>query len=604
MTTKHRHLLVNIATFGFPLVSSALAVGWLLLRVAEGAPPRFAAVQLAQKAVASETPVANPKPEIAANFVGAGSCASNACHGGPPPQRADIAPTWRNAYTLWFAQKDPHRQAYAVLQTERSRQMLWLLDAALPANAAKLAEYQKLPADPERKRFLQQFEPQKDARCLVCHSSLPSVSAKLPQEILADGVSCEACHGPARGWLEQHTLESWANKKAARLQSFELECAAHPAGTTSGIGNELPAPQVEKTTNAAGAEQMGNTKDLVSRANLCVRCHVGGGDREVNHDLIAAGHPRLFFEYNAFMANLPRHWNDSLDRAALAADPRSMAPRPTDEGARLWVIGQAAAGQAAAAQLAQRVNRAAKPSAVSPGRLRPAWPEFSEYDCYACHHDLKSDSWRRAELYPDPHALAGGRKPGELPWGSWYFSAVQELPIVTGNKTQLTDARKTLAELLGNPWLPSDPVKVQQPAERLCAELAAIAAPANLSQPWSGKRIETLLAELSKLHAARPITGWDDAAQYYLAVLALTDARNACAARGESGLVKLDEAAFRAQLIAVRELLRFDDPAAPPDQRRLAQSPRHFQLGPTRTAFAKLVELLQPLTAAGSGAAP
>jgi hypothetical protein len=30
--------------------------------------------------------------------------------------------------------------------------------------------------------------------------------------------------------------------------------------------------------------------------------------RDVNHDLIAAGHPRLSFELSAFMATMPPHW--------------------------------------------------------------------------------------------------------------------------------------------------------------------------------------------------------------------------------------------------------------------------------------------------------
>src|SRR3954467_12930736 len=40
---------------------------------------------------------------------------------------------------------------------------------------------------------------------------------------------------------------------------------------------------------------------------------------------------------------------------------------------------------------------------------RRAWPELTVFDCYACHHDLKSQSWRQKRGYkgapgrPQPH---------------------------------------------------------------------------------------------------------------------------------------------------------------------------------------------------------
>ena len=42
------------------------------------------------------------------------------------------------------------------------------------------------------------------------------------------------------------------------------------------------------------------------------------------------------------------------------------------------------------------------------------WPEFAEYDCTGCHHDLTEPSWRQRQ-----HGV--GRH-GALTWGSWYFS--------------------------------------------------------------------------------------------------------------------------------------------------------------------------------------
>ena len=36
-----------------------------------------------------------------------------------------------------------------------------------------------------------------------------------------------------------------------------------------------------------------------------------------------------------------------------------------------------------------------------------SWPEFSDLECYQCHHDLRADSWRIQRGY-------GNRKPGSL----------------------------------------------------------------------------------------------------------------------------------------------------------------------------------------------
>jgi hypothetical protein len=88
----------------------------------------------------------------------------------------------------------------------------------------------------------------------------------------ADGVGCESCHGASGRWLGPHTTLGWRDR-----------------------------PWPEKA-----ALGMRNTKDLASRARLCAGCHVGDGGsddlpaRDVNHDLIAAGHPRLNFELSAY----------------------------------------------------------------------------------------------------------------------------------------------------------------------------------------------------------------------------------------------------------------------------------------------------------------
>jgi hypothetical protein len=88
---------------------------------------------------------------------------------------------------------------------------------------------------------------------------------------------------------------------------------------------------------------------------------------DVDHDLIAAGHPRLRFEFASFQLLLHKHWDATPDGPEFEA------------GA--WPLGQLTAARAALILLADR--------AATQDRQRP-WPEFAEYDCAACHHDLRA----------------------------------------------------------------------------------------------------------------------------------------------------------------------------------------------------------------------
>src|SRR5262249_12680736 len=113
--------------------------------------------------------------------------------------------------------------------------------------------------------------------------------------------------------------------------------------------------------------------DLGSRAKTCAGCHVGGtGD--MNHDMIAAGHPRLNFEFASHLARMPKHWFER-DRATGEV-------RGPEDLLQAWVGGAFGAGEARCSL-----------SQVRQGRKHP-WPELAEWNCYACHHDLLGQGWR------------------------------------------------------------------------------------------------------------------------------------------------------------------------------------------------------------------
>jgi hypothetical protein len=190
-------------------------------------------------------------------------------------------------------------------------------------------------------------KPDTAARCLACHALDVPVEQRARTFDLTDGVGCENCHGPASAWLGPHTTRNWTYEKSLELGMY-------------------------------------NTRDLIQRSERCLSCHLGTAEKTVDHELIAAGHPDLYFELDSFLSVMPPHWKD-VDQ-----DPWL--------GVRSLSVGQAV-------QLREQLRRVARESSSG------IWPEYAELDCFACHHSLTAtkDSWRQERGY-------AGRRPGNTPW--------------------------------------------------------------------------------------------------------------------------------------------------------------------------------------------
>ena len=226
--------------------------------------------------------------------------------------------------------------------------------------------------------------------CLACHSLEPSTEFEGESFVIHDGVSCESCHGPAEKWRALHYRTDWDPKKAASLGRID-------------------------------------TKNLLTRAYVCASCHVGSSTRQVTHDMLAAGHPPLRFELSSYLDMMPKHWRDSRERKA-----------QTNFELAVWRAGQIASAEAALAVLESRAVGALSDSE------RAVWPEFAQFDCFACHHELSSPSWRQQRGYAD-------RSPGSPAWGTWYFTALPSLageassgPAAARLTGSLADLRKTM----------------------------------------------------------------------------------------------------------------------------------------------------------------
>jgi hypothetical protein len=189
-------------------------------------------------------------------------------------------------------------------------------------------------------------KPETAPRCLACHALDVPVDQRARTFDLTDGVGCENCHGPASAWLGPHTTRGWNFEKSNELGMY-------------------------------------NTRDLIKRSEKCLTCHLGTPEKSVDHELIAAGHPDLYFELDSFMSVMPPHWKE-VDKDPLF-------------GVRALAVGQAV-------QLREQLKRIAR---ESQGGI---WPEYAELDCFACHHSLVAakDSWRQERGY-------AGRRPGNPP---------------------------------------------------------------------------------------------------------------------------------------------------------------------------------------------
>ena len=268
-------------------------------------------------------------------YIGPGSCAATSCHGSVKPVAGSRI--LQNEYSTWILQ-DKHSRAYQALTGDVGERM-----ARIMKLGAKAAESQK---------------------CLACHAlSVTPEQRGRPFEI-AEGVSCENCHGPASAWLGPHTTRDWPHEKSV-------------------------------------AQGMTDTRNVIHRTEKCLECHLGTKEKFVDHEMIAAGHPDLYFELDSFSAVMPRHWKV----------PRESAPgKPVEEavwnGVRDWSAGQAVQLRASMERLAWRAKG-------ERGDKKDVWPEYAELSCFACHHSLglAKDSWRQEHGYE-------GRRPGDPGWNS------------------------------------------------------------------------------------------------------------------------------------------------------------------------------------------
>ncbi len=252
-------------------------------------------------------------------FRGAASCAASGCHGGPRAGVSSVHVARGSEYPLWL-ESDPHARSWLTMNSPQATEILTKLGALREGRIV---------------------EPRSYRNCLTCHATDHDVELQgegiMPvRPSISEGVGCEACHGAAEGWYDRH----------------------------------YQGP--ESIDVAIASRGMIPTKSLVDRARMCAKCHVGSDDRDMNHDLIAAGHPALYFDMAAYHEAYNKHWRDD--------EAESTAFR-----SQLWLAGQIANFEAELELIQARVQRKTFVS---------CWPEFAQLQCTDCHQQLLGRSGR------------------------------------------------------------------------------------------------------------------------------------------------------------------------------------------------------------------
>jgi hypothetical protein len=140
---------------------------------------------------------------------------------------------------------------------------------------------------------------------------------------------------------------------------------------------------------------------FAARIEGCTLCHVGsrradGLTRDMNHDLIAAGHPALRFDPWSALTRLPPHGNVATDDAL----PRI----PGEAESRRYWLSRLIALRSAIELSRQRFEDSQTPTTND--EPAPPWPELAEHDCFGCHRSLDGNTNKLtiSDGIPRPHA--------------------------------------------------------------------------------------------------------------------------------------------------------------------------------------------------------
>jgi hypothetical protein len=404
------------------------------------------------------------KKQLEEVYFGVSACSNKGCHGGDPPtpwlKGEDGKPLDLlcrcTEYNIWM-KNDKHADAWNVLTKARGKQMAKILG----------------------------YDVTKAPQCLACHAVVIK-DEKVRKASLAvnfdvkEGVNCVVCHGPHEEWVPIH-------------------------------GNLLAARKFRPLSRKAKEDQYGmrDLWDPVRRTELCSSCHIGNKaqGKFVTHEMYAAGHPPLpGFEVGNFSDQMPRHWQYLREKSP-ALQKELGLKKGEQEQTKLVLVGAAVALRDTMRLLEAQAAEVARAPMESDRVL-----DLANFDCYACHHDLTSPSWRQKRGYKG--------KPGRVPMRPWSIENVKLSIRYLSTIDKSASDKKLLAELdagikkviAGFDARPyGDPARIEKAAGDLARWADKLAQRMNTTYP--DKTVtSSLLTAIPRLYGKEPLD-YDSARQ-------------------------------------------------------------------------------------------
>ncbi len=461
------------------------------------------ALALATAVVAGAEPL-QPVPH---DMVGTMNCTAVSCHGGGGPRYWSGSPKgseyvhWLGTTATYSDGRKPYDPRARLIKTDGDPH-------ALAAQRMQEPRFQEVLRRASGRADGSVNEAMR-AKCAKCHdpgwevrnaecgarSGGPSLEEPTSFQIATvTGIGCETCHGGAKGWLSEHYREGVSRQELLRLG-------------------------------------MVDTKDLQVRAKLCASCHVGSAENDMNHDMIAAGHPPLRFEQASYEALLgKKHWDDT---------PARMADGEYE--VKLWAAGRVAAASAAVELLEARSEVRDQRSEV---RSDKPWPELAEWNCLACHQPLRREGDQKVEL---GLLTSRGRTAA---WQSWNTALVEAafLPIRRPTSELPPPGGWTLA--IGQ--LRAAMERSAVPDARQVSLLASEAKDSLMRQASSSNSRVTALSVLEGIGEIKAAASWDEMCQQLAALAAV---RRALEDQGKMSSYQTD--AVRQRMDRMAKTLRF-----------------------------------------------
>jgi hypothetical protein len=393
-----------------------------------------ASLLVAVAACCAAARVAHAQPASQPLFIPTNDC--ERCHSNPTERDAAVGTTDRVRLLEWliWKDKDKHSRAYQTLTEERGQRIGELMGKDVLAASTG---------------------------CIQCHTSnavperwSPACIQNGRNAYVAEGVSCQSCHGPAEFWEGEHIKDDWLTRTAAEKSRFGFNVMEDP----------------------------------VTRAEMCLSCHQGNAElgRVITHEMYAAGHPTLSgFEMESFADKMPRHWRYSHEKPG-GGPPKFDRTR----------------GVLLASVVALRM---ATSEAVRAGGN---WPELARLECYSCHHELRTPTWRQ-----EPGRLAVPGRPRLGVGCSPLLEAATIFVHGPAGVAQFDDlVRRTGAPFVENPF--GDTAKLaalDRGAARWCAamerELATRPLNANQARAILTQLITTASEETYDFDSTRQLIG-------------------------------------------------------------------------------------------------